>query len=433
VRKISHSDLQLTAVVLGNALEWYDFIIYGALAVIISKLFFPATTGWMPIVGTLAIFAVSFVVRPLGGMIIGALADHFGRRVVLLGTIAAMTFATAMIAFAPTYSSVGWTAPLIMLVARLIHGLSVGGEFASATALLVESAPDNRRGLYGAWQFSGQGVAILLSGVLGTLVTSWLTPEQIESWGWRLPFAIGLIIGPIGMYMRARVEESQAFIEDREHDRQSFYAPIGRAFAEHTAQILVGLGLVVGGTVSIYILFVFMPTYVVRTLDLEPKASFIAPAVAGFILTVASPAMGYLSDRIGRKPVMTGSTTVLLLALYPAFLWLQHNPTIMKLIVAEVAFGLCVSAYLGALGASMVELFPVRVRATAISIAYNTGVALFGGGAPLIVAVLIAKTGDPLVPAYYVMVGLCIALAAIGFAPTPGPTHQPLKVGSARD
>jgi MFS transporter, MHS family, proline/betaine transporter len=424
VRRRHAGTIQVVAAIVGNALEWYDFIVYGYLAVIISKLFFPATSDWTPILGTLAIFAVSFVVRPFGGMVIGALADHFGRRTVLLGTIAAMMLATAMIAFAPTYASVGLAAPLIILVARVIHGLSVGGEFASATALLVESAPDDRRGLYGAWQFSGQGAAILLSGLIGTLITSLLTPAEMESWGWRLPFVVGLTIGPVGMYMRTRLEESGEFLEARERSRQPFYAPIGRTFAEHKGHIFVGLGLVVGGTVSIYILFVFMPTYAVRTLGLEPKSSFIAPAVAGFILTAACPAMGYLSDRIGRNPVMAGSAGVLLCTLYPTFRWLQVDPTVTKLIFAEVAFGLCVSAYLGALGASMVELFPVCVRATAMSISYNLGVAVFGGAAPLIVATLIARTGDAIAPAYYVMAGLCIALVAIGFAPPRGPARK---------
>jgi MHS family proline/betaine transporter-like MFS transporter len=424
---------QIAALVVGNALEWYDFIVYGYLTITISKLFFPSTSDWMPVLGTLAIFAVSFVVRPFGGMIIGTLADHFGRRKVLLGTIAAMMFATGVVAVTPTYSSVGLAAPLIILAARLLHGLSVGGEFASATALLVESAPDNRRGLYGAWQFSGQGAAILLSGLIGTLITSWLTSAEMESWGWRLPFVIGLAIGPVGMYMRARLGDSGEFLEARKRDVQTIYSPIVRTFADHKARILVGLGLVVGGTVSIYVLFVFMPTYVVRTLGLEPRSSFIAPAVAGLVLTVACPVMGYLSDRIGRKAVMACSAGALLCALYPTFQWLQVEPTVMKLVVAEVAFGLCVSAYLGALGAAMVELFPVLVRATAMSIAYNSGVALFGGAAPLIVAALIAKTGDPLAPAYYVMAGLCIALVAIAFTPSWVSEHKALTLRSTQD
>lgn len=403
------------AAVIGNALDWYDFTLYGYLAVTIGKLFFPSASPWTSLLSSLAAFGAAFVVRPLGGIILAQMADQWGRRGILIFVIGLMTVGTAMIAFAPTYATIGIAAPLIIVLSRLLQGLSAGGEFASATAFLVEHAPAHRRGLYGAWQFSGQGIAILLSGIAGSLTTHAMTPEQFDSWGWRLPFVFGLVIGPVGYYMRLKLRESPAFFNARDHDPRH-RAPLREVLARFKLHSLIGLGLVIGGSASLYVLFVFMPTYAIRVLGMDFRVAFVAPIAAGLTLAIFCPVMGLLSDRIGRRPLLIVSTAGLLLAPYPCFLWLQHEPTVLQLALVEFAFGLIFSIGGGPFSAALAELFPIRLRATGMAIAYNLGVALFGGMAPFIVAWLIGTTHDPLAPVYYVAACSTISVtAAIAF------------------
>lgn len=401
----------IVAVAIGNALEWYDFAIYGYVAVTISKLFFPPETGWAPLLATFGLFAVSYVVRPVGGILLGHYADRYGRKELLVFVIALMSVASAMIAFAPTYQAIGIAAPSLVVVARILQGLSAGGVFGSATAFLVEHAPPKRRGLYGSWQFSGQGAAIMLSGIVGMFVTHYLDPPQLETWGWRLPFLFGLVVGPIGVYIRFKLSETPEFLEER--SRCGGRRSVTRVISTYKYNVLVGLGLVIGGTAAFYVLFVFMPTYSVRVLHLGLVASFLAPVAAGATVAVCCPLMGLMSDRVGRWPMMMAAAVAFLVVVDPGFRWLQAVPSGTTLGVLELGFGFLFAAYAGPGGATIAALYPVHGRATAMAIAYNVGVAVFGGGAPIIVTWLIARTGDPVAPAYYVMTGVFISVLAL--------------------
>ncbi|HEV2265558.1 MAG TPA: MFS transporter [Stellaceae bacterium] len=402
---------QIVAVAVGNALEWYDFAIYGYVAVTISKLFFPPETGWAPLLATFGLFAVSYVVRPVGGILLGHYADQYGRKALLVFVIGLMSVASAMIAAAPTYQMIGVAAPSLIVVARVLQGLAAGGVFGSATAFLVEHAPAKSRGLYGSWQFSGQGAAIMLSGVVGMFVTHYLDPRQLESWGWRLPFLLGLVLGPIGVYIRFKLSETPEFLEEqsRRGDGRSVISMI----ATYKYNVLIGLGLVVGGTAAFYVLFVFMPTYSIRVLHLGSAVSFLAIVAAGLTVAICCPLMGLISDRIGRWPVMMAAATTFLVVVYPGFRWLQVAPSGTTLVMLELGFGFLFAAYAGPGGATIAALYPVQSRATAMAIAYNVAVAVFGGGAPIIVTWLIARTGDPIAPAYYVMTGVFISVLAL--------------------
>jgi MFS family permease len=415
---------QVVATCIGNALEWYDFSVYGYLAVTISKLFFPPGDSSAALLSTLAIFGVAFAVRPLGGIVLGHYADLIGRKSILFTVIAVMTLGIAMITFTPTYATIGIAAPLIMLLARLLQGLSAGGEFGSSMSFLVEHAPPRRRGLYGGWQQSGQGAATLLAGIVGSLVARGLTPDQLLSWGWRIPFAVGLIIGPIGLYMRLRLVETPEFLRHREQVRDRPAIPIKVVFAEHGLRVLTGLGLVLGGAATVYVLFLFMPTYAIRVLHLNLQASFVAPLIAGIMLTIFCPITGYLSDLWGRKPVMAVSAGLFLLAIYPAFIWLNDAPSVGRLAAVEFVFGLLMAGYAGPLTAALADMFAVGVRVTGMSIAYNVGVALFGGFAPLIVTWLLITTGSQLAPAYYVMAGLALSFIATLLMPVASRSAQ---------
>lgn len=419
----------IAAVAIGNALEWYDFAIYGYVAVTISKLFFPPATGWTPLLATFGLFAVSYVVRPVGGILLGHYADQYGRKALLVFVIGLMSVASAMIAAAPTYQMIGIAAPSLILVARILQGFSAGGVFGSATAFLVEHAPPKNRGLYGSWQFSGQGAAIMLSGVVGMFVTQYLDPDQLESWGWRLPFLFGLVVGPIGVYIRFKLSETPEFLEEQSRGNDS--RSVIRVIATCKYNVLIGLGLVVGGTAAFYVLFVFMPTYSVKVLHLGSAAAFLAPVAAGTTVATCCPLMGLISDRIGRWPMMTAAALTFLVVVYPGFRWLQVAPSGTTLVILELGFGFLFAAYAGPGGATIAALYPVHGRATAMAIAYNVGVAVFGGGAPIIVTWLIARTGDPIAPAYYVMTGVFISVLALAAMRSLGASDEKgLRVNS---
>ncbi len=413
------SATQITATVIGNALEWYDFTVYGTLAVTISGLFFPAGSGTTALLSTLAIFGVAYVIRPFGGLVFGHYADLLGRKNVLFVVIGTMTLGIAMIAFTPTYATIGIAAPIIMLVARMIQGFSVGGEFATSTTFLVEHAPAQRRYLYGSWQFAGQGAAVMLAGIVGSLVTRGLTHDQLLSWGWRLPFIVGLVIGPVGFYMRTKLAETPEFLRDKAAARKPAKPPTVDAFGNYKTRMLCGLGIVLGGTASFYVLFLVMPTYAIRTLHLGLQASFIAPLVGGTTMMVLSPIGGILTDRFGRKAMLGLPIVLLLLLIMPAFAWLAQEPSVARMAVVEFVLSLLLGVFSGAFGTAVADLFPVGVRATGMTVSYNFGVTLFGGFAPLIVTWLVATTGSPLAPAYYDMAGLIVALIAVIAMPSP--------------
>ncbi len=401
----------VAAAVIGNALDWYDFTLYGYFALTLAKLFFPAQSPGMSLLAALGAFGMAFVVRPFGGIILAQIADQWGRKRILIFVIALMTVGTAMMALTPSYAAIGIAAPIAIVVSRLLQGFSAGGEFASSTAFLVEQAPAERRGLYGAWQFAGQGIAILLSGLAGSLVSRTMSVEHFETWGWRLPFLFGLVIGPVGYYMRLTLIEAPVFARDQS-DHSKPRMPLAQVMADYRVQTLIGLGLVVGGSASLYVLFVFMPTYAIHVLGLDFRAAFVAPIVAGMSVAVFCPLMGRLSDRIGRKPPLIASAAGLLVALYPCFAWLAHAPSVARLALVELLFGLLFSIGGGPFNAALAEMFPVQLRATGMAVAYNLGVALFGGFAPLIAGWLIERTHDPLGPGYYVAACVAVSLAA---------------------
>ena len=404
---------QIAAAVIGNALEWYDFIVFGFFAVIISRLFFPTDSQYASLLFTTATFGVGFFMRPVGGILIGICADRQGRKAALLVVIASMTVAIALIAFAPTYAAIGIGAPLIIVVARLLQGFSAGGEFASATAFLIESAPAGRRGFYGSWQMVGQGLAVLIGAILGAVLTKTLSPEAIDNWGWRIPFLFGLIIGPVGLYIRNSLAETQAFLQS-DQTSQSRMAR-GRVLASHIKQILVCFGIVVSGTISFYVILVYIPTFARTQLQLPLDQAFLAQAIGLACEVALIPICGALSDRIGRKPVMIASLLLSLLVTYPLFVWVSSNPSFSSLLVMQVVLCGLFGIGNGPVSTALGEQFPTRVRSTALAIGYNVAVMLFGGFAQFFVTWLIHATGTPIAPAFYLMFGSAVGLFAVLF------------------
>jgi MHS family proline/betaine transporter-like MFS transporter len=401
---------QIVAAVIGNALEWYDFVVYGFLTVIIARLFFPAQSEYASLLLTMATFGVGFFMRPVGGIVLGMYADRKGRKAALQLIIGLMTLAMAMIAFAPPYAAIGIAAPLIILLARLLQGFSAGGEFASATAFLVETAPPDRRGFYGSLQMVGQSLAALSAAVAGTLITRGLDAEQIDSWGWRLPFLFGLIIGPVGLYIRRYLEETDAFLDSRRTG--AVRNPFGTVFVQNKRSLAVTFGLVICGTISYYVVLVYMPTFAKTQLGMPLTDAFVAQVIGLVCLTATIPLCGALSDRIGRRPILVAATIAYFILLYPLFDWVYASPSLFRLAIMQGILCTLVGVFFGPISTAIAEQFPTGVRSTGLAIAYNFAVMLFGGFAQFVVTWLIREIGSPIAPAYYVMFGAVVGFVA---------------------
>jgi len=404
---------QIAAAVIGNALEWYDFIVFGFFTVIISRLFFPTDSQYASLLLTTATFGVGFFMRPVGGILLGIYADRRGRKAALLAVIASMTVAIALIAFAPTYAAIGFGAPLVIVLARLLQGFSAGGEFASATAFLIESAPAGRRGFYGSWQMVGQGLAVLLGAILGTVLTHTLSPEALDGWGWRIPFLFGLIIGPVGLYIRRNLAETDAFLQS--HQSPAMRGAGSRALAAHAKEILVCMGMVVSGTISFYVILIYIPTFARTQLHLPLDQAFLAQSIGLACEVVLIPICGVLSDRIGRKPVMIAALGLSLIVTYPLLAWVSSNPSFSSLLTMQVILCGLFGIFNGPVSTALGEQFPTRVRSTALAIGYNIAVMLFGGFAQFFVTWLIHASGTPIAPAFYLIFGAAVGLLATLF------------------
>ena len=398
------------AATIGNTLEWYDFLIYGFLLITIGQLFFPAASELGSLLFSVATFGVGFVMRPIGAVVLGVYADRAGRRAALTLMIFIMASGTGLIAVAPTYASIGIAAPLLIVIARLLQGFSCGGELGGATAILAETAPEGRRGLYASWQAASQAAGLLLGALVTMLVSLSMTPAELEAGGWRWPFWIGLVIAPVGIYLRSRLKEPEVFLKAR---RRAPVPLFRQALYEQRRALVTGIGVAVLFVACAYVLFVYMPTFAVRQLGLPFSHALIATTVSAGVVTVSSPIFGALSDRCGRKPLLLAGALIFALLTHPAFVVISTEPSAGKLAVVQSGFALAMAMYAGPAISVLAELYPTQLRSTAVSLVYNMTVALVGGFAPLTVTWLIALTGNPLAPAFYVVAAAVVSAAAL--------------------
>ncbi|WP_024518347.1 MFS transporter [Bradyrhizobium sp. Tv2a-2] len=397
----------IVATSIGNALEWFDIAIYGYFAVYISKAFFPANDPTTSLLLTFGTFGLSFLIRPIGGIMLGAYADRYGRKASLMASIVMMTFGTLAVAVMPSFATIGVLAPLLVILARLVQGFSAGGEFGSSTAFLVEHMP-HRRGFVASWQFASQGLSGLLGAGFGALLTAVLTPADLQEWGWRLPFFFGVLIGPVGIYIRNHIEESPAT-----QGATTEGSPVGLVFAEQKLRVILAIGALAVSTAVNY-LIVFMPTYVVKTLNLPPSVGFVAALVGQAAVMLLSPIAGAASDRIGRTTHMIALGALLLLCIFPTFLLLTGRPTPVIIVSGVLWLGILKGLYYGPLAALMSELFPPATRATGLGLSYNIGVTVFGGMGPATMTWLggFPAIGD-LAPGYYLTAVAILSLCAL--------------------
>jgi len=387
---------------IGHFFELFDFVMYGFFAVIIGKHFFPATDQMTSLLSSFATYGVGFLMRPVGAILIGAYGDRHGRKAALVLTIWVMALSTLAIALLPTYDRIGIFAPVLLVACRLAQGFSTGGEWGGAAAFMVEYAPKGTRGWTGSWQnFSGT-VGVVIGSVTAAILGSILAPSTLEAWGWRIPFVIGALAGPIGLYLRRSIDETPAF--DRTVEAHGIERnPVAAVIAGHRKNLLVAFGISIFGTAGFYVPFVFLPAFAKQTLKMGFSEALYATTIASLVGAILMPVMGAISDRVGRKPmILTGCLTTLI-ASYPIFAHLSNSPTVGSLIAGQTILVALAIIVLGPLPAILCELFPTEVRYTALSMSYGLAAMIFGGFAPFIATYLVNLTGDPISPTYYVM------------------------------
>lgn len=398
----------VAAVTLGNALEFYDFTIYSIFAAVIARQFFPLETPFGGLLLSVAVFGVGFLTRPLGGIVIGAYADRAGRKAAMTLTILLMAAGTGLLAIIPPYASIGIAAPILVVVARLIQGFSAGGEMGPATTYLLERAPSHRRGLYTSWQSASQGIAFLIAGIIGFALIEALSAESLESWGWRLPFLLGILIAPVGMYIRNRLPETI----EHEQAHSTTKAVLTDVLTEHRRTVVLAGLAIAGGAVTMYISS-YMTTYALTTLHLPAGVSMLATLVTGLTMAVMSLVGGWLSDRYGRKMVMIIPRVLLALAAYPAFMLITYQQTGTALLLMVALLVTLHSLNAGVMLGMIPESFPRRVRSIGLSFSYAVAVTIFGGTAQFVVTWLISVTGSPMAPAWYLVVANAVAVIAM--------------------
>lgn len=396
----------LLAATIGNVLEWFDFLVYGYFAVTIAEVFFPVKNPTISLLITFAAFGLSYVVRPLGAVLIGAYTDKHGRKAGLTLSIGLMMIGTILMCITPGFATIGLAAPIIITGARLLQGFSVGGEFGSAVAFLVEHGSD-RKGYAASWQWASTGIISVIVSLFGIALTTNLSHDQLVDWGWRVPYFFGLLVGPAGLYIRSKMEETPAYMQSRREK-----APIRELVRDQPLAVLLALGGSIISNSSYYLLL-YIPTYGIKQLHLTASTGFIATMVGGVILAVFSPIAGHMSDGTPRPRIMKVMAWLFLLTSYPVF-WVMHSwPSLATAIFAVGWLNLIKAGYSGVLPSLLSEQFPVETRAVGVAFSYSVSVTIFGGFAPFVATWLIHSTGDPLSPAYYLMFSALLSIIAL--------------------
>jgi MFS family permease len=404
------SSRAIAAITLGSALEFFEFSVFSFFATLIGRQYFPAQSAMGQLLLALATFGLGFVMRPLGGLIIGSYADRAGRKPAMLLTLSLMAVGSAALALTPTYAQIGIAAPLMIVGARLIQGFAIGGEVGASTAMLMEYADDHNRGFYGSWQFFSQGLSFLMGSVISLALSASLSADALESWGWRVPFFVGLLVLPVGVYIRRHLRETGA---QTRSDAPA--TPVLRQiFTHHRRALVAGVLMAIGGTATSYIVLDYMTNYTVSVLHLPMQAGIGASCLGALVQIFLSLWAGKLSDRIGRRrTVLLGSLPMLCL-IYPAFVLMTHYPTLSTLMMVSISTTFLMVMITVPSVVMLTELFPRAIRATGLSLVYCLGVSIFGGFAQFFATGLISVTGDVHAPALYVMFCLCATL--IGMA-----------------
>lgn len=409
---------QIAAAVMGNALEFYDFTTYALFAVQIGKVFFPSHTAFENLMLSLVTFSVGFIARPVGAVVLGAFGDRVGRKPAMLLSFLLMGLGILGLVLTPPYAAIGAAAPALLVFFRLLQGFALGGEVGPTTAFLIEAAPLNQRALIGAWQSASQAVASLIGATIGLVMTELMTPQALESYGWRIAFALGAVVLPFGLLMRRRLPETL-----HRHEVAASFHPTARGPLSHARPVLIGLAMIMSFTTSTYLLL-YMTTYATQTLHMSSSNSFGASVANGLSGVVFALLGGYLADRFGRKPVMITARLLLLLATYPIFMLIVSRHDTVALVAGTGLISALSSTSVGVALVALTESLRKDVRSSGLAIVYAIGVTVFGGIAQPFITWVMKTTGDPMAPAWYLMAAAAIGTIAMSFLKETKP--QPL-------
>ncbi|MFI1656143.1 glycine betaine/L-proline transporter ProP [Streptomyces sp. NPDC020472] len=407
---------------LGNAMEWFDFGVYAYLAVTLGHVFFPAGNDTVQLLSSFATFAVAFLIRPLGGMVFGPMGDRLGRKKVLALTMILMAVGTFAIGLIPSYATIGFWAPALLVFFRMLQGFSTGGEYGGASTFIAEYAPDRRRGYFGSFLEFGTLAGYVGAAGLVTALTAWLGPDTMEAWGWRVPFLVAGPLGLVGLYLRLRLDETPAFqklesgsaraSEAADPVETSAKGDLAKIFRQQWPALILCVALVGAYNITDYMLLSYMPTYLSDELGYSETHGLLVLLLVMVLLMLIITQVGRLNDRFGRKPVlMTGMLGFLLLSL-PAFLLIGQGG-VPAITAGMLMLGLSLVCLLGTMSAALPALFPTEVRYGSLSVGYNLSTSLFGGTTPLVITALIGATGSNLMPAYYAMGAALVGVIAV--------------------
>ncbi|WP_115526618.1 MULTISPECIES: glycine betaine/L-proline transporter ProP [Xanthomonas] len=408
----------VSAAALGNAMEWFDFGVYGYLAVTLGQVFFPASNPTAQLIATFATFTVAFLVRPIGGMVFGPLGDRYGRQKVLAATMILMALGTFSIGLIPSYERIGLWAPALLLLARLLQGFSTGGEYGGAATFIAEYATDRNRGVMGSWLEFGTLGGYIAGAATVTALHMSVTPAQMLDWGWRVPFLIAGPLGLLGLYMRMKLEETPAFRAYTEQSEQRERETAGQGLMTllrlHWPQLLKCVGLVLVFNVTDYMLLTYMPSYLSVTMGYAESKGLLLIILVMLVMMPLNIVGGMFSDKLGRRPMIIGACIALFALAIPCLLLIGSGSDAL-IFLGLMLLGLALVCFTSSMPSTLPALFYTPVRYSALSIGFNVSVSLFGGTTPLVTAWLVERTGDPLVPAYYLMGAAAIGLVTMLF------------------
>ncbi|WP_278878261.1 MFS transporter [Paracoccus yeei] len=401
----------LTASFIGNFVEWFDYASYGYFATVIAAVFFPEIAPQAALLATFAVFAISFVIRPLGGIVWGSIGDRIGRKTALSWSILIMSGATTVIALLPSYHQIGMLAPVLLLLVRMVQGFSASGEYAGATSFLAEYAPPAKRGFYTSMVPASTAAGLLAGSLMSALLFSQLDTAQLHGWGWRLPFLLAFPLGLVGLYIRLKLEDTPKFRElEAKHHVEA--TPINELFTTYRKPIVRAFAVTCLNAVGFYLILSYMPTYLITEMGMEESASFLANSIALFAYIFLIFLMGLLSDRFGRKTALIAASVLFIVLTVPLFGMLE-GASFAMIVLIQVIFGALLTVNDGTLPCFLTEIFPTRVRYSGFAFSFNTANALFGGTAPFVATWLISATGSKTAPAWYLVAAAVVALVAM--------------------
>jgi MFS family permease len=406
----------------GNFLEMYDFMVFGYYAAAIGKAFFPTGNPFLSLMLSLMTFGAGFLMRPLGAIVLGAYTDRHGRRAGLLLTLSLMSVGIVSIALTPGYARIGLIAPLLVLCGRLLQGFSAGMELGGVSVYLSEIATPGHKGFYVSWQSGSQQVAVMFAALVGVLLSNGLSPEQMLSWGWRVPLLIGCAIIPFLFWLRRSLQETDEFIARKARPSIS---QILASLRINWRIVLIGTMMVTMTTVSFYMITAYTPTFGSSVLHLAPMDSLVVTLCVGASNLLWLPIMGSLSDRVGRRPLLFACTILMLVSAYPAMLWLVHDASFSRLLAVELWLSFIYGSYNGAMVVFLTEIMPIDVRTSGFALAYSLATAIFGGFTPAISTYLIHATHNPAVPGLWLSAAALLGLVGAYFARPQAPQPSP--------